>query len=97
MHNNIKQPKTKRDEGANPWSSRDDDHFSILLWVHLWGVYLEADIIWVMPCKVPPCQRQGQQVAEEVCKTLSRDRSEAAFDLFWTRLLKRKSEVDAVA
>ena len=33
----------------------------------------------------------------EVCKTLSRDRSEAAFDLFWTRLLKRKSEVDAVA
>ena len=40
---------------------------------------------------------QGQQVAEEVCKTLSRDRSEAAFDLFWTRLLKRKSEVDAVA
>ena len=40
---------------------------------------------------------QGQQVAEEVSKTLSRDRSEAAFDLFWTRLLKRKSEVDAVA
>ena len=40
---------------------------------------------------------QGQQVAEEVCKTLSRFRSEAAFDLFWTRLLKRKSEVDAVA
>ena len=40
---------------------------------------------------------QGQQVAEKVCKTLSRDRSEAAFDLFWTRLLKRKSEVDAVA
>ena len=40
---------------------------------------------------------QGQQVAEEVCMTLSRDRSEAAFDLFWTRLLKRKSEVDAVA
>ena len=40
---------------------------------------------------------QGQQVAEEVCKTLSRDRSEAAFDLFWTRLLKRKSEVGAVA
>ena len=40
---------------------------------------------------------QGQQVAEEVCKTLSRDKSEAAFDLFWTRLLKRKSEVDAVA
>ena len=40
---------------------------------------------------------QGQQVAEEVCKTLSRDRSEAAFDLFWTWLLKRKSEVDAVA
>ena len=40
---------------------------------------------------------QGQQVAEEVCKTLSRDRSEAAFDLFWTRLFKRKSEVDAVA
>lgn len=39
---------------------------------------------------------QRQQVAEEVCKTLSRDRSEAAFDLFWTRLLKRKSEVDAV-
>ena len=38
---------------------------------------------------------QGQQVAAEVCKTLSRDRSEAAFDLFWTRLLK--SEVDAVA
>lgn len=34
---------------------------------------------------------QGQQVAEDVCKTLSRDRSEAAFDLFWTRLLKRKS------
>ena len=32
-----------------------------------------------------------------MCKTLSRDRSEAAFDLFWTRLLKRKSEVDAVA
>ena len=32
---------------------------------------------------------QGQQVAEEVCKTLSRDRSEAAFDLFWTWLLKR--------
>ena len=31
-----------RDEGANPWSSRDDDHFSILLWVHLKGVYLEA-------------------------------------------------------
>ena len=26
-----------------------------------------------------------------------RERSEAAFDLFWTRLLKRKSEVDAVA
>ena len=25
---------------------------------------------------------QGQQVAEEVCKILSRDRSEAAFDLF---------------
>lgn len=40
---------------------------------------------------------QGQQVAEEVSKTLSRDRSEAAFDLFWTRLLKRQSEVDAVA
>ena len=40
---------------------------------------------------------QGQQVAEDVCKTLSRDRSEAAFDLFWTRLLKRKREVDAVA
>ena len=40
---------------------------------------------------------QGQQVAEEVCKTLSRDRSEAVFDLFWTRLLKRKSEEDAVA
>ena len=40
---------------------------------------------------------QGQQVAEEVCKTLCRDTSEAAFDLFWTRLLKRKSEVDAVA
>ena len=40
---------------------------------------------------------QGQQVAEEVCKTLSRDRSEAVFDLFWVRLLKRKSEVDAVA
>ncbi|XP_029212425.2 uncharacterized protein LOC114976181 [Acropora millepora] len=40
---------------------------------------------------------QGQQVAEEVCKTVSRDRSEAAFDLFWTWLLKRKSEVDAVA
>ena len=40
---------------------------------------------------------QGQQVAEEVCKTLSRDRSEAAFDLFWKRLLKRKSKVDAVA
>ena len=40
---------------------------------------------------------QGQQVAEEVCKTLSRDRNEAAFDLFWTRLLKRKSEGDAVA
>ena len=38
-----------------------------------------------------------QQVAEEVYKTLSRDRSEAAFDLFWTRLLKRKSEADAVA
>ena len=36
---------------------------------------------------------QGQQVAEEVCKTLSRDRSETAFDLFWTRLLKRKGEV----
>ena len=33
---------------------------------------------------------QRQQVAEEVCKTLSRDRSEAAFDLFWTRLLKKK-------
>ena len=32
-----------------------------------------------------------------MCKTLSRDRSEATFDLFWTRLLKRKSEVDAVA
>ena len=31
-----------RDEGANPWSLRDDDHFSILLWVHLRGVYLEA-------------------------------------------------------
>ena len=40
---------------------------------------------------------QGQQLAEEVCKTLSRDRSEAAFDLFWTRLLKRKSEVDGDA
>ena len=40
---------------------------------------------------------QGQQVAEEVCKTLSRDRGEAAFDLFRTRLLKRKSEVNAVA
>ena len=40
---------------------------------------------------------QGQQVAEKMCKTLSRDRSEAAFDLFWTKLLKRKSEVDAVA
>ena len=40
---------------------------------------------------------QGQQVAEEVCKTLSRDTSEAAFALFWTRLLKTKSEVDAVA
>ena len=26
---------------------------------------------------------QGQQVAEEVCKTLSRDRREAAFELFW--------------
>ena len=33
---------------------------------------------------------QGQQVAEEVCKTVSRDRSEAAFDLFWMRLLQRK-------
>ena len=33
---------------------------------------------------------QGQQVAEEVCKTLFRDRSEAAFDLFWMKLLKRK-------
>ena len=31
---------------------------------------------------------QGQQVAEKMCKILSRDRSEAAFDLFWTRLLK---------
>ena len=40
---------------------------------------------------------QGQQLAEKMCKTLSRDRSEAALDLFWTRLLKRKSEVDAVA
>ena len=40
---------------------------------------------------------QGQQVAEKVCKTLSRDRSEVAFDLFWTRLLKRKCKVDAVA
>jgi len=30
-------------------------------------------------------------------KTLSRDRSEAIFDLFWTRLLKKKREVDAVA
>ena len=40
---------------------------------------------------------QGQQAAEEVCKILSRDRSEAAFDLFWTRLLKRKRERDAVA
>ena len=30
-------------------------------------------------------------------KTLSRDRSEAIFDLFWTRFLKKKSEVDAVA
>ena len=38
---------------------------------------------------------QGQQVAEEVCKTLSRNRSEAAFDLFWTTLLKRKSEATA--
>ena len=40
---------------------------------------------------------QGQQLAEDVCKTLSRYRSEATFDLFWTRLLKKKSEVDAVA
>ena len=40
---------------------------------------------------------QGQQVAEKMCKTLSRDRSEAAFNLFWTRLLKRKSEMHAVA
>ena len=35
---------------------------------------------------------QGQQVAEKVCKTLSRDRSEAAFDLFWTRLLREKAK-----
>ena len=41
--------------------------------------------------------RQRQQVAEEVCKTLSRDRSEAAFDSFWTRLLKRKRKVDTVS
>ena len=40
---------------------------------------------------------QGQQVAEEVCKTLSRDRSEATFALFWTRWLKRKSKVNAGA
>ena len=40
---------------------------------------------------------QGQRLAKDVCKTLSRDRSEVEFDLFWTRLLKRKSEVDAVS
>ena len=39
---------------------------------------------------------QGQQ-ADKMCKTLSRERSEAAFDLFWTRLLKRKSEMHVVA
>ena len=33
---------------------------------------------------------QGQQVAEEVCKTLSRDRSEAAFDLFRDEVVKEK-------
>ena len=39
---------------------------------------------------------QGQRLSDDVWR-LSRDRSEAIFDLFFTRLLKKKSEVDAAA
>ena len=35
---------------------------------------------------------QGQQLAEAICNTLSRDRNEAAFDLFWAKMLKKKVE-----
>jgi len=46
-----------RDEGANPWSSRDDDHFSILLWVHLRGVYLEVYLIYlILKCSQTPTE-----------------------------------------
>ena len=38
----------------------------------------------------PMSAAQAQQVAGQVCKTLSRDRSKAAFDLLWMRLLKCK-------
>lgn len=42
-------------------------------------------------------QMQEQRLAEDAYKTLSKARNEAAFDLFWARLPKKKSEVDGVA
>lgn len=86
-----------RDEGVNPWSSRDG-HFSIIFGCTL-GAFLlkQTDNLSHALQGSSMSAAQGQQLAEEVCKTLSRDKSEAACDLFWTRLLKRKSEMDAVA
>ena len=87
-----------RDESANPLSSRDDDHFSIYFGFTLGAFILEhTDNLSHALQGSSMSAGQGQQVAEEVCKILSSDRSETAFDLFWTRLLKRKSEVDAVS
>ena len=39
---------------------------------------------------------QGQQLAEDVCITISRDRNDASFNLFWQRILQRKSNMEGI-
>ena len=86
-----------RDEGANPWSSRDDDHFSILLWVHLRGAFIlkHTDNVSHALQGSSMSAAQGQQVAEEVCKTLSRDRF-FPFDLSSKVLIKMFQKIKTI-
>jgi hypothetical protein len=39
---------------------------------------------------------QGHELAHVVIETLSKDRNEASFNLFWERLLQRKNEIPLV-
>ena len=83
---------------TNPRSSRNAKYFSIALWVHFGRVRLKA--YWQYEsclARFLHFSSPRPAIGWRHMKTLSRDRSEAIFDFFWTRLLKKKSEVDAAA